>query len=78
MADALARQLRSATESEDVDLGGYTPAQIQDFVRLAFEKPIPASGALRFTFVVGGGKGSRQKYDDGAGKELCAALRALG
>ena len=78
MADRLARRVRGAGESEDVDLGGFTPAQIQAFVPQAFEEPIPATGALRFTFVVGGGKGSRQKYDDAAGKELCSALRGLG
>jgi hypothetical protein len=78
MAEKLAREVVAAGESDEFDMGGYTAAQVDDFVKLAFSKPIPASGPLRFTFIVGGGKGSRQRYDDAAAKQLCTSLRALG
>ena len=78
----LARDIRTCGESNDLrdpfDLARYDEARCSELVRDAFSEPIPARAALRFSFLVGGGKAMRQKYDPNCGKYMATALRALG
>jgi hypothetical protein len=60
------------------DLGGYTEAQVTSLVKSAFSEPVRLSEMIRHTFVVGGGKKVRQKYDDKMGRWLTKALGDLG
>jgi hypothetical protein len=47
-------------------------------MQAAFTEPVQLRAMLRHTFVVGGGKKVRQKYDDKLPKWTATALRALG
>ena len=83
MAAPLAKKLRATTEHDagldKYDLGSFSsPEMTRELVQLAFAKPIPASGPLKFTFVVGGGKLVRSKYDVELPKWLNSALREIG
>jgi hypothetical protein len=67
-------------ESEQYSLSNYDEARINRLVESTFSRPIevPASpGMVRITFIVGGGKQTRGKYDEGCQKYLIAALRKL-
>ena len=79
---SLARDIRNAGESNDLrdpfDLANYNEARLRELVADAFKEPIPVRQMVRFSFLVGGGKGSRQKYDPACGKHMAAALRELG
>ena len=44
----------------------------------AFKEPLKASTPLRFTFVIGGGRLVRTRYDDHLGRWLSAGLSELG
>jgi hypothetical protein len=80
MAAALAKRIRGVLEHEDddrIDLAGYTEAQAGDLINAAFGEPHPAAAPLRFTFIIGGGRLVRARYDESLGKWLCAALRKL-
>ena len=81
-APSLAKKLRAYTEHEDderFELANYTQVQAEQLVELAFSSPLEAAKeALRFTFVIGGGKLVRHKFDDNLGKYLTAALRKVG
>uniref|UniRef100_A0A7S0ZSX9 Uncharacterized protein n=1 Tax=Noctiluca scintillans TaxID=2966 RepID=A0A7S0ZSX9_NOCSC len=74
----LARQVRACTESEQFDLGGYSKEQCVSFVSAAFDDPVPLSAMVRLSFVVGGGKGCRQKYSDDLPKDFTNALATIG
>eukprot|EP00854_Cymbomonas_tetramitiformis_P005808 gene5808-7006_t len=75
----LAKSIRSANDSEEYDLAGYGGAQIPDLVNAAFKTPIPLppDKMIRVTFVIGGGKKVRQKYNPDLARELSTALAAL-
>ena len=78
---AIVRAIKAATdEGEEFDLAGsFTEAQARDLVRQAFTDPLPhASKPLKFTFIVGGGKLVRARYDVELPKWLMGELRALG
>jgi hypothetical protein len=47
-------------------------------MQAAFTEPVQLKSMIRHTFVVGGGKKVRQKYDDKLPKWTAAALRAMG
>lgn len=74
----MVKELRSSTESDEFDLGGMTSEQAHALVKASFGEKLPTAGMVRFTFVVGGGKGCRQKYRDDLTKDLCEALRGIG
>ena len=82
MAEALAKEIREARESNDLrapyDLARYDMAKCADLVNAAFSTPILVPQMVRFSFLVGGGKQSRQKYDPECGKFMATALRAVG
>ena len=72
-------EVRSALTSEQFDLANYTEQRVADFVRATFSTPLTApTQMVRFTFVVGGGKLVRQKYNDDLPKWMATALRDVG
>ena len=72
-------EVRSSLTSEQFDLANYTEQRCADFVRAAFSAPLTApTQMVRFTFVVGGGKLVRQKYNDDLPKWMATALRDVG
>ena len=76
---ATARSIRTSLESDEHDLaGGVTEAQAVELVRAAFGTPLPCSKPLKVTFIVGGGKGVRAKYDEKLPLWLSGELRVLG
>lgn len=78
-ASGLVGEIRSAITSEQYDLANYTQSRAHDLITNAFSTPLDApSEMIRFTFVVGGGKLVRSKYDDDLPKWLGAALREIG
>mmetsp|Transcript_9251 Transcript_9251/g.23643 ORF Transcript_9251/g.23643 Transcript_9251/m.23643 type:complete len:409 (+) Transcript_9251:240-1466(+) len=77
-AKSLAANVRGVTDSEEFDLGGYEGQQIVDLVSSAFGEALSAGQYVKITFVVGGGKKTRQKYSPELPKELAQALSALG
>jgi hypothetical protein len=79
MAAALAKQIRAVVKydaQETWDLAGYTSEQVTELVPLCFSEPFPTP--LRFSFVVGGGRLVRARYDQDLQKWLSASLRELG
>lgn len=78
---ALAKLIRATAIHDDEerhDLANYTKVQAEILVQEAFSEPITVKEPVRFTFIIGGGKLVRQKYDSELGKWLTAALRAHG
>ena len=74
----LAGEIRSAIESETIDLANFTETRMKDLM-LVFSKPLDApTKMIHFQFIVGGGKLVRQKYHDDMLKWACSALRELG
>jgi hypothetical protein len=81
MATALVKRIRSVLEHEDddrIDLAGLSEVQANEFIAAAFSDPHPAAAPLRFTFIIGGGRLVRSRYDEQLGKWLCSALRKVG
>ena len=75
----MAGEIRGSITSEQFDLANYTEARARDLVTAAFSSPLSAPTAMvRFTFVVGGGKLVRQKYNDDLPKWMSTALRDMG
>ena len=76
------KQLRAVTcndAHERHDLAGFTQVQAAELVHSAFGKTSPPFPLpLRFTFIVGGGRLVRAKYNDDLLKWLTAALREAG
>jgi len=73
-AKKLAANLRAGS-SDTWDLAGYLPAALEALVTSGLGQPIKCSEMLRFTFVVGGGKKVRQKYDDKLSQLFAEALK---
>jgi|EP01033_Poteriospumella_lacustris_P012198 hypothetical protein len=75
----LAGEIRTALESDQYDLGGYSEVRAYDLIRNAFGTPLPApTKMIKCQFVVGGGKLVRSRYDDDLPKWLIGALREIG
>lgn len=77
-AAGMAKDIRASSETSQWDLGGYTNLQVTNLVKAAFSEPVRLSEMIRHTFVVGGGKKVRQKYDDKMGRWLATALTEAG
>jgi len=81
-ASSLAKRLRAAVSHDDeerFELANYTELQAHQLVEEAFSSPLQdATEPLRFTFIIGGGKLVRHKFDEQLGKYLTAALRKQG
>lgn len=78
MVSGLASSIRSATESATFDLAGQDANSIKSTFKDAFSQPLALTSMIRITFVVGGGKLSRQKYDAKAGLAVTSSLQELG
>lgn len=83
MADAkvagLAKQIREQVEkSDEYDLDNYSEAAAAELMAAAFAKPLDAPHAVRCTFLIGGGKSVRGRYDPHLQRGLSQALHALG
>ena len=74
----LVGQIRANAAAEKIDLSGYTESRVRELVVEAFQNPIDATEMIKFTFIVGGGKLVRSKYDDNLPKWMIAALREIG
>jgi hypothetical protein len=75
----LAGEIRASTSSEQFDLAGYTEERARQLIQNAFGAPLTApTEMIRFTFVVGGGKLVRSRYNDDMTKWLTSALRDVG
>ena len=75
----LAGQIRGSIDSEQFDLAGYTEARVKDLVTAAFSSPLTApSKMIKFTFISGGGKSVRSKYDEELPKWMNSVLRDVG
>lgn len=77
----LAAEVRAVTASEksvEFDLAGYGPPAVEQFVQDAFTQPLPLASMVRLSFLVGGGKKVRQKYNDGLPTVFSEALKRCG
>ncbi len=75
----MAGEIRAALESEQFDLAGYTEQRVTDLMTNSFSLPLTApEKMIKFTFVVGGGKLVRAKYNEDMPKWINAALRSIG
>ncbi len=77
-ADKIARSILASGSDEEFDLAGFDAGQVKQLVTAAFANPIACREMFRISFVVGGGKKVRSKYDDKLPKELSSALSELG
>lgn len=77
MVSGLASSIRAATESASFDLAGLDAASIRSTVKDAFSQPLSLPNMIRITFLVGGGKLSRQKYDDKAMLAVTLTLKQI-
>lgn len=79
---SIVKQLRAVTSydpQERFDLANFTQAQVTDLVTLAFGPTAePFALPLRFTFIVGGGRLVRAKYNESLLKWFTAGLREVG
>lgn len=74
----IAGEIRRSVDSDQFDLSGYTEIRVRDFVSSAFVKPLDApKKMIRFSFIIGGGKLVRSRYDDNLSKWLTSALRDI-
>jgi hypothetical protein len=74
----LAKDIRESLAHQQWDLAGYTEQQVTSLTKAAFQTPIQLEEMVRHTFVIGGGKKVRQKYDEKLGKYFATALRDIG
>mmetsp|Transcript_21478 Transcript_21478/g.46660 ORF Transcript_21478/g.46660 Transcript_21478/m.46660 type:complete len:603 (-) Transcript_21478:42-1850(-) len=77
MVSGLASSIRAATESATFDLAGNDAASIRATVNDAFSQPLSLAIMIRITFVVGGGKLSRSKYDEKAMQAVTSTLKQM-
>lgn len=78
---SLAKDIRAVTiadAGDQHDLGGMDEAQATGFIRDAFGIPLEGTEPVKVTFVIGAGKGGRQRYHPDLGRFLSTALRDLG
>lgn len=76
--DKIAAEIRDTLESEQYDLAGYEDQQVQLLVQEAFSTPLACAAMVRITFVVGGGKTVRSKYNESLARTLGNSLQELG
>ena len=78
---AIAKVIRSTTSydagADRFDLAGFSESQAIELANV-FKEPLHATEPLRFTFVIGGGRLVRTKYDSSLGKWFMGALSAIG
>ena len=74
MSYGLASKIASTQESTTYDFSHVSAAAILTIMSSVFSKPFHLSEMIRLTFIVGGGKATRAKYDEGA---LAACINGL-
>lgn len=75
----LAGEIRRSLDSEQYDLANYTEQRVKDLMVAAFSAPLTGpKEMIRCTFIAGGGKLVRQKYNDDLPKWILSALRDIG
>jgi hypothetical protein len=75
----LAKTVREQTDkSEDFDLDNYSEDAAGKLMTACFAQPHPAETPIRCTFVIGGGKEIRGRYDPQLYRGIAAALKAIG
>lgn len=75
----MAGEIRAAMESEQFDLANMTEQRVTDLMCNSFSEALTApQKMLKFTFIVGGGKLVRAKYNEDMPKWINAALRSIG
>jgi len=77
-ATGIIKTIRATTgEGEEFDLAGsMNEAQARELIRSAFTEPLTCK-PCKLTFIVGGGKAVRSRYDEALPKWLSSELRAL-
>ena len=77
-AKKLALAIRTASSNTEYELMGYGADTCNALASAALDKPLPLKEMIRFSFVVGGGKKVRQKYNDALPALLSDALKKIG
>ena len=78
LSKTLVENAMQGDTKEPYSLSNYNEERINKLVEDVFSKKlkVPAQpGMVRFTFIIGGGKKVREKYDPACQKNLTAALR---
>jgi hypothetical protein len=70
----LAKTVRAATCSEEFDLAGYDETSVTSLMESCFKDPFPLAEMVKLTFTIGGGKGTRGRYDQNLAKFVRSAL----
>ena len=78
LLSGMSLKIFSAESAETFDLANLPITTISSTISSAFSSPFPFPTVLRLTFVVGGGKLCRGKYDDGTYKAVVTALADCG
>jgi len=78
LKDKFAAEIRGRPETSQFDLCGYEEPQVRQLVKEAFGTPLECKAMIRITFVVGGGKATRGKYNESLSRYLGEALQELG
>lgn len=74
-----AREIRLTEEDELYDLAGYDQERIIKLMSNAFSQPLTApTKPIKISFIVGGGKLVRSKYNDDMRRWVSDALKAIG
>ncbi|KAG8458757.1 hypothetical protein KFE25_012955 [Diacronema lutheri] len=75
----LAKAVREQTDkAEEYDLDNYSEEAAGELMTACFAQPHPAGAPLRCSFVIGGGKSIRGRYDPNLYRGIAAALKAIG
>ena len=78
LLSGLAKEIYYSIESDTYDLGNYTEERVKELIKKVFSSPLPnPTSMIKITFIVGGGKLVRSKYDDNLPKYCVATLRDL-
>lgn len=80
MSAPLIREIRALEEETDdrFDLAGYTKDQADALMKACFTDAFATTRPVRVTFIMGGGKSVRSRYDEDLGKFMATALREIG
>lgn len=77
MTSSFVREAKSALESIELDLKGFSLNQCDEFINQAFTEERSLEEMIRITLIVGAGKEKRQKYSDDMSKWILQALRNI-
>ena len=67
-----------AVESDTYDLAGYNEIRCCELIEKAFMKPLESCNEMiKFTFIIGGGKLVRSRYDESMSKWIVSSLKSI-